>query len=150
MMKKCTRCNKEKSLSDFYVKKRKGYKDGYCSRCKTCMNNLGRDYYSNNSEQIKRKNKISKLKSRHGLSEIEYNLILEAQNGLCALCKNPPTETSLCVDHEHGKGRIRGLLCSACNIRLGWLENNKDNIENYLKGTKWNHFQHPDLISLTE
>lgn len=39
---------------------------------------------------------------------------------------------NLAVDHEHGTNRFRGLLCKACNFRLGWYENQKDNIISYL------------------
>lgn len=39
---------------------------------------------------------------------------------------------NLCVDHNHITGKFRGLLCTQCNRALGWYENNKNKIENYL------------------
>ena len=38
----------------------------------------------------------------------------------------------LCIDHNHKTNSFRGLLCSQCNRALGWYENNKTQIENYL------------------
>ena len=34
-MKKCIKCNKEKSISEYY--KHKGMKDGYLNKCKKCV-----------------------------------------------------------------------------------------------------------------
>ena len=45
----------------------------------------------------------------------EYEALLEAQGGVCALCGNPPKTRRLDVDHDHRTGLIRGLLCSRCN-----------------------------------
>lgn len=60
----------------------------------------------------------------------EYNAKLEAQGGVCALCKSPPKVMPLHVDHDHsccpGKKTcgncIRGLVCWNCNVFLGKLE----------------------------
>jgi Recombination endonuclease VII len=48
------------------------------------------------------------------------------QKGLCAMCgrKERRPNQRLATDHEHfGKGTVRGLLCSQCNVLLGKLEN---------------------------
>lgn len=55
-----------------------------------------------------------RLKKR-GLTEVQYNEILAAQNGVCAIChKRRPVGRSksdmLNVDHDHETGIIRGLL----------------------------------------
>lgn len=57
----------------------------------------------------------------------QYERLLAAQGGHCALCPNGPKTRRLHVDHEHSTGRVRGLLCHRCNrvlptwITAGWL-----------------------------
>lgn len=46
-----------------------------------------------------------------------------AQDGLCAICKNvDKLGRNLAIDHCHRTGRVRALLCTRCNIRVGVLE----------------------------
>jgi hypothetical protein len=51
-MKKCTKCNEEKSFDDFCKQKR--YKDGYQSQCRSCINEKTKQYYQENKEKIKK------------------------------------------------------------------------------------------------
>lgn len=46
--------------------------------------------------------------------------ILHAQNGVCAICKVPldAHERMAHLDHDHKTGRVRGVLCAACNARV--------------------------------
>ncbi len=63
-----------------------------------------------------------RLLVRYGITVGEYEAMLYAQNGLCAVCKNPPKSMRLAVDHNHITGRIRGLLCMRCNTGIGKIE----------------------------
>jgi hypothetical protein len=48
-----------------------------------------------------------------------YDRLLEAQQGVCAICGKPPPENRrLDIDHDHRTLLIRGLLCRGCNMRL--------------------------------
>lgn len=60
------------------------------------------------------------LKRKFGLTEEQYDELLEKQNGCCAICDRHHTlfNTRLAVDHDHKTRRIRGLLCTNCNHRL--------------------------------
>src|SRR5438034_11558095 len=53
------------------------------------------------------------------LTEDEYEAMLEAQVGVCAICKEKPKGSRLAVDHVHGTDQVRGLLCNLCNPALG-------------------------------
>jgi hypothetical protein len=50
-----------------------------------------------------------------GLSLDDYERLLAAQGGGCALCGRKPKTRRLDVDHDHRTGKIRGLLCQRCN-----------------------------------
>ena len=60
------------------------------------------------------------------LTEDEYEAMLEAQGGVCAICKEKPKGSRLSVDHVHGTDQVRGLLCNLCNPALGLFKDNPD------------------------
>jgi hypothetical protein len=66
------------------------------------------------------------LKKTFGISIEEYNRIFELQNGCCAICGKHQSELThtLCVDHNHNTGEVRGLLCSNCNVGIGSFHEN--------------------------
>jgi hypothetical protein len=65
------------------------------------------------------------LKVHYGISIVEYQEMERQQGGACAVCAVPKQET-LCVDHCHATGRVRGLLCRACNAGLGCFKDNTE------------------------
>jgi hypothetical protein len=71
------------------------------------------------------------LKSAYGITLVQYNEILETQNGVCKLCGRKEWKVinakdgkphNLAVDHCHNTNKIRGLLCAACNTAIGHLQ----------------------------
>jgi hypothetical protein len=68
----------------------------------------------------------------------------KAQDGRCAICsiKGDVRELgfvkrkSLCVDHDHDTGAVRGLLCSPCNLGIGKLADDPVIIHSALKYLK--------------
>jgi hypothetical protein len=76
----------------------------------------------------------------YGLTLDEYDALVARQNGLCAICGEPPIKgrgRRLVVDHDHQSGRIRGLLCGACNVAIGYLREDPllfDRAKAYLTG----------------
>lgn len=87
--------------------------------------------------------KTARLKKVYRLSREDYDAMLAAQEGACAICGNPPTDdgprtgVSLHVDHDHRTGRIRALLCRKCNVGLGSFMDDPDLLvkaSEYLRG----------------
>lgn len=61
-----------------------------------------------------------KLRRNYGMEKGEYLRMLEAQDGLCAMCGGTNSSGKrLAVDHDHKTGKVRGLLCTNCNSALG-------------------------------
>lgn len=51
----------------------------------------------------------------------------------CEICGALPKDgRQLACDHDHKSLKFRGLLCTACNRKLGWYEHLKENIAQYL------------------
>lgn len=59
------------------------------------------------------------LRKRYGLTLEAEQLMLEKQDGRCALCRNPLSDDRRRrhIDHVHGTKVVRGIVCSACNTR---------------------------------
>lgn len=60
------------------------------------------------------------IKRLYGISQAEYEELLEEQEHSCAICKRHASEftKNLSVDHDHKTLEIRGLLCHFCNSRF--------------------------------
>jgi hypothetical protein len=79
-------------------------------------------------EEQTRYNRNAALKRLYGLTLEDYERLLAAQGGVCAICESPPganggpgTRRFLAIDHNHATGKIRGLLCHHCNVAIGYL-----------------------------
>lgn len=69
--------------------------------------------------------RASRLMREYGITLDQYDAMLAAQDGLCAICGSPPdpagykASSILHVDHDHETGQVRALLCLNCNRGLG-------------------------------
>lgn len=145
----CRSCHKRKPITEYYRSKSK--KGGYSTVCKTCQDEQnhewmlaniekrrkhGRDWYHRNKEQqLAKRNRDAarafQLRRNYGITAEQYAVMLEAQGGVCAICRQSETAKNvkgeiraLAVDHDHETGAVRGLLCQLCNQGLGAFRDN--------------------------
>lgn len=132
-MKKCSKCNIEKPLSNFH--KRSNRPSGYASKCKDCRIKYDAKRSLNYIRNYD-------LKKSYGITLDDYNYMFNNQNGCCAICGLHISELkmkhkhNLCVDHCHITGEIRGLLCDKCNRGIGLLNDDIEILKNAIKYLK--------------
>ena len=77
------------------------------------------------------------MRTKYGLTSEKYNQMVENQGGVCAICKTKPNfnkwKKRFAIDHCHTTGRVRGLLCDACNRGIGMLKDDPSILENAIK-----------------
>jgi hypothetical protein len=121
---RCADCADVKDVSDF---PRSGA--GWGSYCKPCHNARGRQTVAKLGGA-----RHYHLKRRYGIGSDDVEAMIEAQGGLCAICGEAPPAH---VDHDHGTGAVRGILCFNCNGGLGQFRDRVDILRNaieYLEG----------------
>lgn len=72
------------------------------------------------------------LRRKYGLSVTEYDEMVMAQCGLCAVCGEPETRARgnrgevnrLVVHHNHTTGEVVALVCHKCNVGMGMFRDN--------------------------
>lgn len=135
--KDCPRCEERKPLDEFNKSGRSGWQT-YCRECnreyqrerneenREEINRRAREHYRENREEYRDR----ALRSKYGITSEDYQRMHDEQGGVCAICRREETAAHangkvrrLAVDHDHETGEVRGLLCFACNVRVGYFEN---------------------------
>jgi hypothetical protein len=74
-----------------------------------------------------------RLRKVYNITMAEYTTLLDTQKQCCAICHTHISAITtrigrsmrtLCVDHDHVTGAVRGLLCNTCNTGLGAFYDN--------------------------
>jgi hypothetical protein len=84
--------------------------------------------YLEKREQILKANKTWRLKTNYGITPETYEVMREMQGGRCVICgtdKPRGNHGTLCIDHDHKTGKVRGLLCGTCNRALGFFKDSE-------------------------
>lgn len=118
---------------------RQTIRDRHGDQHKAYIKEYNKTYYAKNREKALkwgRDNKRKYILAKYGLTESNFQKMVDEQNNRCKLCASKP-KTHLYVDHDHTTGKIRGLLCHSCNVALGLFKDNITTLSNailYLKG----------------
>lgn len=131
----CTGCSRELPVSAFRIRTRKNPKPR--SRCRECEAEAQRAYYEkipkkerkDRTREWERRNpkkhrrQIDRRRVRKaGIAEelVESIVDLIEATDRCQICGRHEDEVgTLRVDHCHGSGVFRGLICDSCNLGLG-------------------------------
>lgn len=115
MEKICSKCKQSKKLNEF--NKNKSGKHGVHHYCKDCNSIQKKSSYN----YVKSRNRG--IKNRYNLTFEEVENLYTIQNKKCKICKTEHSSIyshgGLYIDHCHTTGKVRGLLCSKCNMLLG-------------------------------
>jgi len=138
----CRKCLERKPISEFNIHHGKTQtKDKLRNECRDCQKAHSKAHYltlDKEKERAKRKkwynNNRGKahgghLKRKFNLSYEDYQKMFEAQDGKCAICGtgNPGGRYDhFSVDHDHKTGKVRKLLCTACNHGIGNFKDSPD------------------------
>lgn len=132
----CTKCGEVKSAEDFYALPR--VRTGRFSECKKCNCARARAFNRRRRQEDPTWSVNNRLRSVYGISLAEYEGMLAAQGGGCAVCGSTDAggKGRFHVDHDHSCcpgsrscGRcVRGLLCHGCNVGIGSLRDDPERL----------------------
>lgn len=121
-MKQCYVCKQNKPKTEFGSHAAR--QDGLQTYCKACSKGEQTKWY---------------YKRKYGITLEERDALLASQDHKCAICKDTikffdgyraaRTGESAVIDHCHGSGKVRGVLCGHCNTGIGALKDNVDSLK---------------------
>lgn len=79
-------------------------------------------------KRYKSRNRDHHYRTKYNLTVAQAEAILVWQGGRCAICASVVSLGGKCgarVDHCHGSGKVRGVLCNGCNVGLGHFKENQ-------------------------
>jgi hypothetical protein len=127
----CRRCGETKRRDDFYTQ---SYAPAPRQPCKQCLTTERKARYA--ARGGARISHAQVLREKYGLTPDQYDRMLQEQNGVCAICRQPETRRGsggeprrLSVDHDHRTGVVRALLCGRCHTVTSAVEESPDLLE---------------------
>lgn len=80
-----------------------------------------KEYYE--KPGMKERQKFVSIKRIYNITKEEYEEMYISQDFKCKICKEPFSSTkSTHLDHNHETGKVRGLICTGCNTKVGCIE----------------------------
>lgn len=105
----CAMCGKPKP---------EGWYHSYCRSCQSAYAKAYRKGY--------RKGKKQRNNKYYILSDTEKVTLYEFQQRRCGICSREMLFDDVQVDHCHDAGEVRGLLCTSCNVGLGYFKDSRE------------------------
>lgn len=94
----------------------------YCSR--PCKSKVARSKAPDKARRVLDNRKVTLKK--YGLNLAAYDNLLHRQRHRCSGCNKAFSDTlKPCIDHDHKLAKVRGLLCSQCNVALGMAQEDR-------------------------
>lgn len=144
----CTKCKKSFPISRDYFYYSSSHKYGLHNICIECMKEIAKKnhkkrklkekireknfdvkYYDNNyTKKYFREHRLKKYNGKFSIKD--HKQMYEKQDGKCAICGNVDYRDGkfgtlkLNVDHCHKTKQVRELLCTRCNLLLGYTKDN--------------------------
>ncbi len=131
---RCKDCVRAESRASHHNPKnpsgRKKRRDTWVTRNKEKIMDYQRVYRAKHREKVRIYNRnYMRIKSqkhrldKYGIDDATFISMMERQKGSCGMCARIFGEgIAPQIDHCHKTGKVRGLLCLNCNIRLGYFE----------------------------
>lgn len=127
--KQCKKCGEVKDRSQYSKSNDGKYGPILRPECKPCQSAASMAWHRNNPERANANRRRWNLKKTYGITEAQYDEMLQQQGGVCAICgMDEPnqhgrtgTKFKLSIDHDHETGAVRSLLCQKCNRAIGLL-----------------------------
>src|SRR3990167_3365938 len=91
-------------------------------------------YRDNHKEEIRTRSEIHRLR-RYGLTPEKVAELKVLQNNLCLICESSIL-VKFHIDHSHITGKVRGLLCTPCNMGLGLFKDSRKLLERAIEYLK--------------
>lgn len=113
----CSCCKKAKPLSEFH-----GKDENKSQKCQHCIS-------------------AAFLRYRYNISLTQFMEMRKSQSDKCKICSidlEIEKDSSLrskrvAIDHCHESGKVRGILCSNCNLGLGYFKDNISSLNNAIE-----------------
>lgn len=119
----CSKCKEHRTIDEMTKNSRSVR--GHGSHCRHCVKANRKATWDYDEKRWKR------ILRDYGITKAQYEALVEAQHGLCAVCGEPPQErpqgrtrkmvTVFHIDHDHVRNRVRALLCLHCNTGIGYM-----------------------------
>jgi hypothetical protein len=127
----CSKCSIEKPASEFA--KRYDRPIGLRPWCKECQRKIDAEHRLTDRGKKKYRTQLWR-KSNIAISYEEYKQKYNEVEGKCEICQE--SFSSLCVDHNHETGELRGLLCTPCNLAIEHLKESPNIMNNAIQYIK--------------